>query len=572
MKKEWQICEPDIQSVENLCNILKCDRVTATLLVNRKILTKEKALKFLNPSLQDMRSPFSMKDMNVAVSRIYSAIKTHEKILIFGDYDVDGVTATSILLEFLNYVGADVSYYIPHRTKEGYSLKSIHISEYAKANGINLIITADCGSTSHNAVKTSQDAGIDIIITDHHNISESLPEAFAVVNPKRHDCTSGFDNLAGVGVAFMLIICLRKYLRDMDYWQEKPEPNLKDLCDFVAFGTVADAVPLIDENRIFTHAGVEVIKTEKNRPGISALLETCKIEKPYMDSEDISFKIAPRLNAVGRMDHAKLAVEILTTDSLETAKYIVKSLNDLNIDRKSIEQKIINDIETYLAENPKELKKRSIVLSDSRWHEGVLGIVASRLVDKYFCPVVVISTKNGVGKGSARSIPGFDLYKGLSSCSRDLVQFGGHPMAAGLKIIPENIERFKADFENTVLANTEPVDFTPRLIIDYELDFDDISDRLIDEIESLKPFGTGNPEPIFMSRNVEVFSSKIVGEKHRRMLLKQPGGKIANIFNAIHFNAFFGKPLKDNFDRIAFRLRWNRWSGQKKVQILVEEI
>jgi len=572
MKKDWQILQPNIQSVKTLCDILKCHRITATLLVNRKIDTAESALKFLNPSLNNLRSPFSIKDMDTAVRRIYKAIKNAEKILVFGDYDVDGITSTSILLNFLQNAGADVHYYIPHRAKEGYSLQTTHISNYAIPNKINLIITVDCGSGSHHAVKTAQDTGIDVIITDHHIISKRLPEAFAVINPKRRDCTAGFDNLAGVGVVFVLIICLRKYMRDMNFWQDRPEPNLKNICDLVAIGTVADSVPLIDENRIFASAGIQVIKTENNRPGISALLKICHIENSYINSEDIAFKIAPRLNAPGRMEHGKLSVEILTTESLDDAAQMAKSLNDLNMLRRNIEQNIINDLNAYLAENPGELEKRSLVLSAGDWHEGVLGIVASRLVDNYFRPVVIISTKNGIGKGSARSIPGFDLYEGLSACSDDLVQFGGHSMAAGLKIKLKNIERFKINFDSVVATSIKPSDFTVKHSIDCELCFDDISDNLVDEIESLTPFGNGNPEPLFIARNVEVFSSKIVGKNHRSMLLKQSAGKTPKIFNAIYFNALTDAPLKDNFDRIAFKLRWNRWNGQKKVQIVVEEI
>lgn len=572
MKKDWQILQPDIQSVKNLCAILKCDRITATLLVNRKIETAESALNFLNPSLNNIGSPFSIKDMDIAVSRIYKAIINSEKILIFGDYDVDGITSTSILLDFLQNTGADVHYYIPHRVKEGYSLHAMHISDYAIPNRINLIITVDCGSGSHDAVKTAQDAGIDVIITDHHIIPIKVPEAFAVVNPKRRDCTAGFDNLAGVGVVFVVIICLRKYMRDMNFWRNRQEPNLKVLCDLVALGTLADSVPLINENRIFASVGVQVMKTENTRPGIKALLKICRIENSYINSEDIAFKIVPRLNASGRMEHGKLSVEILTTESLNDAVQMARSLNDLNILRRKIEEKIINDIHAYLDENPCELEKRSLVLSAGDWHEGVLGIVASRLVNNYFRPVIVISTKNGVGKGSARSIPGFDLYEGLSACSDDLVHFGGHSMAAGMKIELKNIERFKTNFDNTVASRIKPADFTPKLSIDCELGFDDISDRLIDEIESLAPFGNGNPEPLFITKNVEVFSSKIVGKNHRSMLLKQSVRKMPKIFNAIHFNALTNAPLKDNFDRIAFRLHWNRWNGQKKVQIVVEEV
>ncbi len=572
MKKDWQILQPDTQSVKNLCDTLKCGPVTATILVNRKIDTTESALKFLNPSFQDLRSPFSIKDMDTAVRRIYKAIRDSEKILIFGDYDVDGITSTSILFDFLQNTGADVQYYIPHRAKEGYSLQVMHISDLAIPGKIDLIVTVDCGSGSHDAVNKAQNEGIDVIITDHHIIPEKIPCAYAVVNPKRHDCNTGYNHLAGVGVVFVLIICLRKYLRDKNLWQDRPEPNLKDLCDLVALGTLADSVPLIEENRVFTNAGIHVIKTGNNRPGIKALLKICYIKSSYINSEDITFKLVPRLNAAGRMEHGKLSVEILTTKSLMNADLMATSLNNLNMLRRNIEQLILNDIHAYLVENPNELEKKSLVLSAADWHEGVLGIVASRLVDHYFRPVVIISTKNGIGKGSARSIPGFDLYKGLSACSDDLVHFGGHTMAAGLKIELKNIERFKTDFNHTVRECIKSADFKPNLSIDCELGFDAISDRLIDEIESLAPFGSGNPEPLFMANNVEVFSSKIVGENHRSMLLKQTIKKMPKIFNAIHFNALTDAPLKDYFDRIAFRLRWNRWNGQKKVQIVVEEI
>ena len=572
MKKDWKILQPDAPSVKNLCDNLNCDPITATLLVNRKIDTTESALKFLNPSFNDIRSPFSIKDMDIAIRRIYKAIKDSEKILIFGDYDVDGITSTSILFNFLQNTGADAHYYIPHRTKEGYSLQVIHISDYAIPNKFDLIITVDCGASSHEAVKTAQNAGIDVIITDHHIIPVKIPQAYAVVNPKRHDCNVGFDNLAGVGVVFVLIICLRKYLRDMHLWKDQPEPNLKNLCDLVALGTLADSVPLIDENRAFTAAGINLIKTGNNRPGIEALLKICHIHNSYINSEDISFKLVPRLNASGRMEHGKLSVEMLTTESLDNATLMVTSLEDLNILRRKTELNIISDIHTYLIENPNELEKRSLVLSADDWHEGVIGIVASRLVDQYFRPVVIISTKNGIGKGSARSIPGFNLYDGLSTCSDDLVHFGGHSMAAGLKIELKNIERFKTNFNHAIKECVNPDVFAPNRFIDCELGFDDISDRLIDEIESLAPFGSGNPEPLFIAKNVEIFSSKIVGQNHRSMLLKQPTKKIPKIFNAIHFNALTHAPLKDYFERIAFRLRWNRWNGQKKVQIVVEEI
>ncbi len=571
MKKQWQILRPDIHTVDKLCMILKCHPAIASILVNRNIVSEEDASNFLNPSLNRLNPPFSIKDMDAAVNRILTAIKQNEKILIFGDYDVDGITATTILLEFIRSAGADVSYYIPHRTNEGYGLQNNHISDYALSKKINLIITTDCGSGSHDAVKTAKSAGIDVIITDHHIISDTIPPAVAVVNPKRHDCPSGFDDLAGVGVAFYLLICLRKKLRDIHFWQNRPEPNLKSVCDLVALGTLADMVPLVAENRILSRTGLDII-TSSNRPGLNALIEASGINKNDVDTDDMVFGLAPRLNSAGRIDHASIAVELLTTKNIEIAEQIAQSLNHMNQRRRSIENRMLAQIEGQLKKNPHLLQKNTLVLAHQDWHLGVLGIVAARIMQKYFRPVVLITTSAGIGKGSARSIPGVDLYKGLLACADDLENFGGHSMAAGIKIKTEKIARFQTNFENAIGNMTKPDDFIPKISIDYELDFDDIADALIDEIESLKPFGSGNHEPLFMSRNVKVASSKIVGKNHRRMLLKQASGSAGKTFNAIHFNIDPSIPLKEHFDQIAFRLRWNRWNEKKSAQLIIEEV
>jgi len=570
MKKHWQILQPDIGSVKKISNALKCNPIIASILINRNIVSVEDAFDFLNPSFNNMRPPFSIKGINTAVSRIYSAIINNEKILIFGDYDVDGITATTILLEFFSYIGTNAYYYIPHRIKEGYGLQKNHITDYALPKGINLIITVDCGSSSYDAVKAAQRLGIDVIITDHHRITDRPPHAFAVVNPKRTDCTSGLDNLAGVGVAFYLLICLRKHLRDNSFWHNLPEPNLKNLCDLVALGTVADMVPLVDENRILVNAGLEKIYTGE-RNGMKALVEECKLKAPLADTDDIAFKLAPRLNAPGRIDHAKTAVELLTAKHLDMARQTAQTLNKLNIQRQVIEKELTDNILFYLNKNSHLLQKKTLVLSNQGWHEGILGIVASRLAKKFFRPVVLISTKDGIGKGSARSVPGIDLYDGLMACASDLENFGGHSMAAGLKLKDENINLFQENFEKVVKNMTKKINLVPVITIDYELNFDDISDTLIDDLEALKPFGAGNHEPLFTAKNIKVLSSKIVGENHRNMLLKQNSSSKGKGFNAIHFNIDKSKQLNDGFDKIAFRLRWNHWNGTKKAQIIIEE-
>ena len=571
MKRKWRILQPDNRIVENISKAVNCSPLIASILVNRGIFSPKDAHDFLNISLDNIRHPFSMKDMDTAVSRIYKAIKYHEKILVFGDYDADGVTSTALLMEFFRHAGAEASYYIPHRTKEGYGLQKSHITGIAIPGGINLIITVDCGSSSHEAVKAALDAGIETVITDHHIVPEKLPEAIAVINPKRSDCASGFYDLAGVGVAFYLVICLRKYLRDMHFWDSRPEPNLRNFCDLIALGTIADMVPLTGENRIFTKTGLDLINSG-SRTGISALIKESGSNKYPFDSEDIAFRLAPRINALGRIDHAKEAVELLLTDDPGTAGKIARQMNLMNAKRQTIERKILADILEYIGNNPDALEHQSIVLSHQSWHQGVLGIVASKMVEKFNRPVVLFAEKDGTAKGSGRSIPSFNLYEGLKACSKALEGFGGHSMAAGLSIKIDNIGLFKKEFENTVIKMSLQEDSLPFVSIDHELGFNDVNPNLIDEIDSLKPFGAGNPEPVFLARNVTVISSEIVGEKHRRMLLSQFPGKEEKSYNAIHFN--IDPDLDENifFEEMAFRLRWNRWNGNKSIQLVIENI
>ncbi len=414
MKKHWQMHQSDPDVVEQLSRGLNYNPITATVLVNRNISTLPEAWNFLKPSVSNLRPPFSLKDMDVAVDRIYKAIIAKEKILIFGDYDVDGVTAVVILLDFLRYAGADVAYYIPHRISEGYSIQPGHISRYVRPNQFDLIITADCGSGSRQAVEAANRFGIDMIITDHHNISEDIPPARAVINPKRHDCTAGLQNLAGVGVAFFVLICLRTRLREKGYWNERPEPNLKAYCDLVALGTIADMVPLVGENRILSKTGLELIRAG-HRPGLTALLEASAIHDRILNAEDVAFKLAPRLNAAGRMDHAARAVDLLNAQDTEAAKAAAQTLNLLNRKRQDLERGILADIQRFIDNNPSLLRRRSLVLYRPGWHVGVLGIVASRLMHNYHRPVVLISLQDGSGKGSARGIEGLNPYDALAA-------------------------------------------------------------------------------------------------------------------------------------------------------------
>ncbi len=571
MKNRWHMFDQDPDKVRELSQMLSCHPVMAGVLINRNIHTVKAATDFLNTSLNSMPSPFSLKDMNVAVNRIYNAIIDKEKILIFGDYDVDGITATVILLNFLRYAGADVSYYIPHRVSEGYSIQPGQISRYARPHKVDLIITADCGSGSHHAAAAAKTAGIDMIITDHHTITEDIPPALAVINPKRGDCPAGLQNLAGVGVAFCLLICLRTHLREKGFWQEGLEPNLKSYCDLVALGTVADMVPLIEENRILCKAGLTLIHAG-HRPGLTALLEASAIHNDFLNADDIAFRLAPRLNAAGRMDHAARAIELLTAKDTDSAQKTAHTLNLLNRKRRQVEQGIFADIQRFLENNPSLRQRQSLVLSGQGWHAGVLGIVASKIVNAYYRPVILITTRDGMGIGSGRSVAGLNLYDALASCKPYLETFGGHSMAAGLKIREENIADFQNAFENVIRRISQPEDLTPILKIDAHLDLDTISDALINELEALMPFGTGNPEPLFVTADVRVVSSKIVGKNHRRIILQQSSTPNAPVFQAIQFNVESRVSNKQKISQMVFKLRWNRWKGKKTAQLMIEDL
>lgn len=484
---------------------------------------------------------------------------------------MDGVTATVILYQFLKSCGADVLFYIPHRIEEGYGLRSRHITDLAVPEKIQLIITVDCGSTDHEAVTAANAAGIQIIVTDHHQIATDIPAAEAVINPKRTDCPAGLAHLAGVGVAFYLIIALRKHLRDCNYWKSISEPNLKAMCDLVTLGTIADMVPMIQENRILSKFGLEII-TNTPRPGLKALIETCRISKPTIDSEDVAFRLAPRLNAAGRMGHADLAVKLLTTQDTLEAEQLASRLCSLNDSRQATEQEIMTAIHSYLKDNPRILQKKSFVLSHHGWHIGVLGIVAAKLAEFYCRPTVLISIESGIGKGSARSIPGFDLYAALEACASQLEGFGGHQMAAGLKIRSESIEKFQEKFEREVAAKGDSIELVPKMWVDCVLDFHLISDGLLQEMSVLHPFGVKNTEPIFIARDVIIQSVVEVGVNHKRMQLSQNNGRSQHTHNAIFFNAGAADISKGKLHEVAYRLRWNYWKGQKSLQMIIEDM
>jgi len=566
MNTRWNILNPDpglLQQIKRLCS---CHPITAAILATR-LQSADAAGRFLSPSFNQIRSPFSIKDIDIAVDRIVKAILQNQRVLIFGDYDVDGVTSVTILFEFLKYAGATVEYYIPHRLKEGYGLRQQHIDNYVKPKRFNLIITVDCGIGSHDAIQKANMENIDVIVTDHHEV-ETLPNAFAVVNPKRRDCQSGYGILAGVGVVYCLIICLRKALREINFWQDKPEPNLRDYCDLVALGTIADIVPQVNENRIFSKIGLDVINTSP-RPGIIELARISGIHSRKLDSSDMIYKLIPRLNAAGRLKRASIAVELLACKDKKTAQKLATELDDINNSRRVLEQYIIKDIHAIIAKNPHLLHQKSLILSKPHWHEGVIGIVASRLVDQYYRPAILISIDRGVGRGSARGIPGVNLHELLTSCANFLDSFGGHAGAAGLLIQSYNLDSFKRSFESQLKSLLVPELLVPTLTIDYEISLNEISDQLLDELSWLAPFGPRNVEPMFVAKNVQVRYESLIANRHRRMALCQPNKK-SRVYSAIHFNVNQDKPFAKEMKQVAFKLQWNHWNGKKNIQMLVE--
>lgn len=571
MEKQWLFLKPDQKKIQKIKHQLNCSSLLATIIANRNFKDTDDIDCFFNPSLKQITPPFALKGMEKATKRICSAIKDKEKILIFGDYDVDGVTSSSVLFEFLEYAGAAVSCHIPHRIEEGYGLRKKSITDVAAPAGIDLIITVDCGASSQKAVKAAKEEGIDVIITDHHTLEHEIKEAVAVINPKQPGCTAGLEHLAGVGVAFYLMIGLRKVLRDKGFWKdERPEPNLKDFCDLVAIGTIADIVPLVKENRIFTRTGLWVMKKQR-RPGLAALTRLCAQSNKIETAEDVSFTLSPRLNAAGRMDNGKTAFDLLTAGNEDQAEHLANILCRLNTKRKDLEQFVWQEARQQIESDPGYDLKKTIVLEGSLWHEGVIGIVASKLVRQYHKPVVLFSTRSHMAKGSGRSIEGIDLYKALASCKDILDKFGGHKMAAGLSLNTNNLDAFRNQFESNIDKMTSSKDYVQKIHIDCPVSLDQISGGLIDEIDRMQPLGEGNPWPVFMAADVQVVYSAIMAKCHRRMVLRQKNGR-GNKVNAVMFNPRSLAPLPRVIDKIAFRIKWNQWNGNKTPQLIIEEI
>ena len=565
MEKRWVLCHLDADGSTSLSGQLGISSLTAQVLINRGINELESARAYLSPSLADLHDPQLLKGIPEAVVRIAAAIEKKEKITVYGDYDVDGTTSTALLVLFLREIGSNCNYYIPDRLKEGYGLNLDAVKSLA-ASGTDLIITVDNGISSYEETLLASSLGIDIIITDHHQLPDKIPPALAIINPQQGDCSYPSKSLAGVGVVFNLVTALRTHLRKNGYWNKKKEPNLKKYLDLAALGTIADIVPLVETNRLFAYFGLKEL-TASRRLGIRALKKVSAIDDGEINAGKVGFQLAPRLNAAGRLSTADLGVRLLMTEDEAEAGELAERLDQENIARRELEKKMFEDALGMVEEKGLD-KSSSIVLASKNWHPGVIGIVASRLVERYYLPTLLISIKDGEGKGSARSIAAFHLFEGLKECSSYLLGFGGHKYAAGFSIKEDRIKDFAADFDSVVNKTLKPEDFKPSIKIDATLELGDINDKLVQDLEKMLPFGPSNPEPVFLSENIEVKEAIILKGAHLKMKLDCDEGTL----DAIAFN-MKEKGIKAG-DRVSivFSPRFNLWRGRRTIQLNIKDI
>ena len=559
----WNILDPDRDTIRTIQNTFRSSEVFARVLANRNITTLEKAEPFFHSDLDQLHDPLLMMDMEKSVHRVLQNIRSGNPIMVFGDYDVDGTTGAASLYIALNTFGADVTYYIPDRDKEGYGLSTKGI-DVAKDNGIDLIITCDCGINAFDQVNYANEKGINIIITDHHTTDERLPDAYAVLNPKRSDCEYPFKGLCGGGVAFKLITALAIKLNI-------PFSEIEEILPLITLGTAADIVPMKDENRIIVDHGLKMLSSIK-RPGLKVLLELAGL-KHNVSVGQLVFGIAPRINAAGRLGDANRAVECMVTNDEHRAKILAKKLDEENKRRQAIQQQVVDEA-FHKVNSEADLKhENALVLADHGWHHGVVGIVASRVREEFHRPTVIISMENGSGKGSARSVNGFDLYLALSECKEHLDGFGGHPMAAGLSVRSEKLDDFRNAFIEVANEWINEDQLEPTITLDSEISLKDITPRFMDFLDKLSPYGPGNMRPKFALMNCEVTGTpKVIGKtgEHIRFQIKQGMRSISAIGFGLadkYEMLITGKPVD-----VACVVETNEWQGNVSTQLNVRDI
>lgn len=555
----------DPDAISSLQQELNIPEAIAHLLVIRNITSFDRAKTFFRPDLSLLHDPFLMRDMDKASVRLASAINNKEKVIVYGDYDVDGTTATAIMYTFLKQFGIEVSYYIPHRFKEGYGLSEDGI-DYAISIGAQLIVTVDCGITAVEEAKWAKDKGIDMIICDHHNAADLIPDAVAVLDPKRPDCSYPFDGLSGAGVGFKLIQATLQTL-------ELPESQCHPFLDLLAISIASDIVPIVDENRILMREGLRLLNSEP-RPGLRALMNLVKLHNNRITTSEIVFSIGPRINAAGRMGSADTAVELLIADDAENAAKKAEELEGINMRRRAVDNDTMEQAVKMIERDFTIDQLSSLVLHHPEWHLGVIGIVASRLVDKYYRPTIMLSTVDGLIKGSARSIRGFNVYNALKECEEFLIQFGGHEYAAGLTLEEQYLEPFRDRFNLIVDKYFKEGDFEPEILVDTELDLHQVDNRFWKLLSQFEPYGPENAKPIFVSRNLRVVGNPtVVGNGHLKLKVAQNGSAT---FDAIGFNMHeFLPKIRENSEgglHLAYIIEENTWNSKTTLQMKIKDI
>jgi single-stranded-DNA-specific exonuclease len=564
LNKIWKAKkEPDQQIVKQLVDELNAPEIVAKMLVQRGIDTPEKVKKFFNPKITDLYDPFLMKDMDKAIERIQAAIENGEGVLIFGDYDVDGTTSVALAYSFFKDKFKTIDYYIPDRYAEGYGISNKGI-EYAKANGLSLIIALDCGIRSIDKVNYAKTLGIDFIICDHHLPGSEIPDAVAVLDPKREDCEYPFKELAGCGIGLKLAqaFCQVNNLDDREYLQ---------YLDLATLSIASDIVPIEDENRVIAYYGLRIIN-EQPRLGIKKLIEV-SINKEELTIGDLVFYLGPRINAAGRMDDAKSAVKMLLADTVAIADEFSKELQTQNASRKLVDQQITADFQEIISQNPVLLERKTHVFFKENWHKGVVGIAASRAIELYYRPTIILTRSGDVLAGSARSVKGFDVHAALEECSEYLLQFGGHMYAAGMTLLPENLDKFREAFESVGQRLLTEEDLTPKVYYDAALDVEHVDEKFLNIIQKMAPFGPGNMTPVFFSSGLKDDGrGRVIGQTGEHLRL--------NIMRSSDALAAVGFGLADRLADIkkagsfeaCYQINENIFRGNRSIQLMLKDL
>jgi single-stranded-DNA-specific exonuclease len=561
MQKRWNILSANPEEVASLQAALKINATLCTILAQRGINDYDKAKEYFRPSLEHLHSPWLMKDMDKAVDRILQAFEEHEQILVYGDYDVDGTTSVASMFQFLKSLHEPIDFYIPHRYKEGYGISKIGI-DFAKENGFSLIISLDCGIKSADLIAYAKSLGIDFIVCDHHLPDEIIPDAVAILNPKQKDCNYPYKELCGCGVGFKLMTALTERL------QLNNEAYLQYI-DLAAIAIAADIVPVTGENRTLAFFGIQKVNT-KPSVGIKALLDLSKAKFP-MSLTSLVFVIAPRINAAGRMDDAKKAVQLFIEKDPSAAITFANILHSDNTDRREADSSITIEAMEMMAADPNNANRKTTVLYNENWHKGVVGIVASRLIETFYRPTIILTKSGDYAAGSARSVSGFNLYEAIHACRKHLLGYGGHFAAAGMTLSINQIEAFSMAFEAEVAKTIQPDQLVPEIIINTGIDFKDINTSLYNIIKQMEPFGPDNMRPVFIARNVkDAGFSKVVKDLHLRVVLKQED----IILSGIGFNMADKFSLLENSKPvdIVFAIDENEWQGNTSLQLKIIDL